>query len=182
MHSALASLGIVYPDEEVEAIFYQLESQFGALTFEAWIALLVEITKDDVSSADQLREAFRDLAGDKGYVTEQDLKFANLGTETVGFLTSVMPCVETEEEAADAAARKPMFDCEWHGTVYATDTPRPWIPGAVVRAPWSHAVRLYCGMCMDVMGIDGVAARSVEPKKEKLSTAKHRVKSVASAC
>lgn len=41
MHSALASLGIVYPDEEVESIYAQLERQFGALTYEAWLTLLV---------------------------------------------------------------------------------------------------------------------------------------------
>lgn len=41
MHSALASLGIVYPDEEVEAIYAQLERQFGTLTYEAWLTLLV---------------------------------------------------------------------------------------------------------------------------------------------
>ncbi|KAL1405125.1 alpha-actinin [Vanrija albida] len=97
MHSALASLGIVYPDEEVEAIYSQLESQFGALTYEAWLALLVEITKDDVSSGDQLREAFRDVGGDKGYVTQQDLKFANLSPDAVRFLSEAMPAVDASE-------------------------------------------------------------------------------------
>lgn len=114
MHSALASLGIVYPDEEVEAIYYQLESQFGALTYEAWLTLLVEITKDDASSADQLREAFRDLAGDKGHVTQQDLKFANLSPEAVRFLSEVMPAVEVEDQAEGLAGSGTStgFDCE----------------------------------------------------------------------
>lgn len=157
MHSALASLGIVYPDEEVEAIYYQLESQFGALTYEAWLALLVEITKDDVSSADQLREAFRDLAGDKGYVTEQDLKFANLGTETVQFLTEVMPAIQ-EDEAPEQpqrqkqdTTRKPKFDCKHEdlSPAQASErvetglklTLRPRIPGTVVCAAWACAMR-----------------------------------------
>ncbi|BEI94756.1 uncharacterized protein CcaverHIS019_0703370 [Cutaneotrichosporon cavernicola] len=96
MHSALASLGIVYPDEEVEAIYAQLERQFGTLTYEAWLTLLVEITKDDASSADQLREAFRDVAGDKGYVTESDLRFANLSPESVRYLAEAMPAVPSE--------------------------------------------------------------------------------------
>lgn len=151
MHSALASLGIVYPDEEVEAIYYQLESQFGALTYEAWLALLVEITKDDVSSADQLREAFRDLAGDKGYVTEQDLRFANLGQETVQFLTSVMPAIDVDEEAPEPqqheSARKPKFDCEYFrdemsrcmlwGTVTDAQTTDSW-NSRLRGAGWCH--------------------------------------------
>jgi len=123
MHSALASLGIVYPDEEVEAIYYQLESQFGNLTYEAWLTLLVscegslitdiqvEITKDDASSADQLREAFRDLGGEKGYVTKQDLKFANLPPDTVRFLSEVMPTVQGEQ-TEDGQSNVLGYDCE----------------------------------------------------------------------
>ncbi|RSH86253.1 uncharacterized protein EHS24_004491 [Apiotrichum porosum] len=114
MHSALASLGIVYPDEEVEAIYYQLESQFGALTYEAWLTLLVEITKDDASSADQLREAFRDLAGDKGHVTQQDLKFANLSPEAVRFLSEVMPAVEVEDQAEGLAGSGTSTGFDYH--------------------------------------------------------------------
>lgn len=53
MHSALASLGIVYPDEEVEAIYYQLESQFGNLTYEAWLTLLV--SRSSMRAADTSR-------------------------------------------------------------------------------------------------------------------------------
>jgi len=56
MHSALASLGIVYAvrsrrclrcgadqiqDDEIENLYGQLENEFGAVTFEAWLALLV---------------------------------------------------------------------------------------------------------------------------------------------
>lgn len=57
MHSALASLGIVYAvggvsdatrdwgliaqDEEIEGIYVQMEEEFGMVTYEAWLALLV---------------------------------------------------------------------------------------------------------------------------------------------
>lgn len=110
MHSALASLGIVYPDEEVDAIYTHFEKEFGALTYEAWLRLLVEITQDDASSAAQLREAFRDVGGDKGFVTEQDLRFANLPPERVRFLCEAMPAVEGESP--------PGFDCEWTKDLY----------------------------------------------------------------
>jgi len=59
MHSALASLGILYAvstfinhssgteidqDDEIETLYGQLEADFGAVTFEAWLALLVSFT------------------------------------------------------------------------------------------------------------------------------------------
>lgn len=69
----------------------------------------MEITKDDASSADQLREAFRDVAGDKGYVTESDLKFANLAPESVRYLAEAMPAVPSEAVGGGV----PGFDCEW---------------------------------------------------------------------
>ncbi|KAL7423718.1 alpha-actinin [Cryptotrichosporon argae] len=100
LHSALASLGIVYADEEIESIYVQLESEFGALTYEAWLALLTEITKDDSSSAEQLRAAFRGLAEDKPYVTELDLRQANVSHEMVRYLASAMPAVEAEDGQA----------------------------------------------------------------------------------
>ncbi len=99
MAAALASLGIVYPvvffkrcrllclinsfqDEDLELIFEQLTQDYGAVTFEAFINLLVSkfnynlvlnITRvlyqvditEDQTSPDQLREAFRGIAGDK---------------------------------------------------------------------------------------------------------------------
>jgi hypothetical protein len=69
----------VIQDEEIDIIYGQLEAEFGEVTYEAWLALLVsflalrmqqltgqtDITKDDSSSADQLREAFRGMAGEK---------------------------------------------------------------------------------------------------------------------
>ena len=41
MSAALASLGIVYTDEDLDYIYDQLLEQYGALTFEAFINLLV---------------------------------------------------------------------------------------------------------------------------------------------
>ncbi|ORY28583.1 calponin homology domain-containing protein [Naematelia encephala] len=94
MHAALASLGIVYADDEIEAIYGQLEADFGAVTYQAWLALLVDITKDDSSSPDQLREAFRSMAGDKPFVTDIDFTQASLPKETIRFLEEVMPLQE----------------------------------------------------------------------------------------
>ena len=42
MIAALASLGIVYSEGDMDLIFNQLVSEYGAVTFEAFINLLVE--------------------------------------------------------------------------------------------------------------------------------------------
>lgn len=41
MMAALASLGIVYSDQDMYAIYDQLVAEYGAVTFEAFINLLV---------------------------------------------------------------------------------------------------------------------------------------------
>ena len=89
MIAALASLGIVYSEEDMDLIYDQLVEEYGAVTFEAFINLLVcfffalllgglsvdlfsalfslfkvEIMEDQ-TSPDQLREAFRGIAKNK---------------------------------------------------------------------------------------------------------------------
>ena len=81
MEAALASLGIVYAvcyffycsarlslineqEEDLYIIYEDLMREYGAITFEAFINLLVGITEDQMS-LDQLREAFQGVAGDK---------------------------------------------------------------------------------------------------------------------
>ncbi|WRT65944.1 uncharacterized protein IL334_002895 [Kwoniella shivajii] len=91
MHAALASLGIVYAEEEIAIIYTELQQKFGQITYEAWLDLLVDLTKDDASSPEQLREAFRGMAADKPYVTDIDFQYAQLPKETVRFLVEIMP-------------------------------------------------------------------------------------------
>ncbi|CDO76696.1 hypothetical protein BN946_scf184975.g5 [Trametes cinnabarina] len=93
MAAALASLGIVYSDEDMDIIYDQLMQDYGAVTFEAFINLLVDIMEDQTSPA-QLREAFRGIAADKPYVTELDLRVAHLPASTIEFLRQAMPSSE----------------------------------------------------------------------------------------
>ncbi|PAV17111.1 actin cross-linking [Pyrrhoderma noxium] len=95
MAAALASLGIVYPDEDLGAIYDQLTIDYGAVTFEAFINLLVDITEDQ-TTPDQLREAFRGIANDKPFVTELDLRVAHLPMSAVEYLREVMPSTEND--------------------------------------------------------------------------------------
>jgi len=102
MTAALASLGIVYSDEDVDAIHAQLVGEYGDVTFEAFINLLVEITEDQ-TTPDQLRDAFRGLAHDKPFVTELDLKMAMLPQSAIDYLREVMPPTTASSEGGEEA-------------------------------------------------------------------------------
>lgn len=82
MTAALASLGIVYSEEDMIFIYDQLVEDYGTVTFEAFINLLVTLftTKyrirrlrlriqvditEDQTSPQQLREAFRGISAGK---------------------------------------------------------------------------------------------------------------------
>ncbi|RDB17949.1 Alpha-actinin-like protein 1 [Hypsizygus marmoreus] len=112
MTAALASLGIVYSDEDMDFIYDQLLQDYGAVTFEAFINLLVDITEDQTSS-EQLREAFRGIATDKPFVTELDLRIAHLPQPAIDYLREVMPSERN-------AAGEPEYDYErWLDDVFA---------------------------------------------------------------
>ncbi|KZP18900.1 hypothetical protein FIBSPDRAFT_791288 [Athelia psychrophila] len=90
MAAALASLGIMYSDDDMDYIYDQLVQNYGAVSFEAFINLLVDITEDQ-TSAEQLREAFQGIAANKPFVTELDLRIAHLPAGAIGYLREVMP-------------------------------------------------------------------------------------------
>ncbi|EIW80884.1 actinin-like protein [Coniophora puteana RWD-64-598 SS2] len=116
MTSALASLGLVYSDEDMNYIYDQLVQDYGAITFEAFINLLVDITEDQ-TSAEQLREAFRGIAADKTthaqpYVTELDLRLAHLPASAIEYLREAMPTSTNE-------VGEPQYDYEqWLDKVF----------------------------------------------------------------
>lgn len=114
MSAALASLGIVYSDEDMDLIYDQLMVDHGAVTFEAFINLLVDIMEDQTSPA-QLRESFRGIAGDKPYVTELDLRVAHLPATAIEFLRQAMP-------SASNGVGEPEYDYErWLDEVFEQD-------------------------------------------------------------
>ncbi|KAG6903161.1 hypothetical protein C0995_004709 [Termitomyces sp. Mi166 len=112
MTAALASLGIVYTDEDMILIFEDLTQAYGAVTYEAFINLLVDITEDQ-TSPEQLREAFRGIATDKPFVTELDLRIAHLPQPAIDYLREAMPNTLN-------AAGEPEYDYErWLDDVFA---------------------------------------------------------------
>lgn len=93
--AALASQGLVYSDEDMTYIYDQLLQDYGAVTFEAFINLLVDITEDQ-TSPDQLRESFLGIAGNKPFVTELDMRLAQLPVSAVDYLSEVIPSTNNE--------------------------------------------------------------------------------------
>lgn len=93
--AALASLGIIYTEDDIEQIHLQLSETFGAVSYDAFLTFLREIT-EDTTSPDQLLEAFQGLAGDKPYVTELDLRLALLPQGSIDYLKAAMPQVQVE--------------------------------------------------------------------------------------
>jgi Ca2+-binding EF-hand superfamily protein len=93
--AALASLGIIYADEDVEVIHYQLEQNFGSVSYDAFLTFLREISEDS-TSPDQLIEAFQGLASDKPYVTELDLRMALLPQGSIDYLVQAMPAAQVD--------------------------------------------------------------------------------------
>ncbi|KAF9013185.1 calponin homology domain-containing protein [Cyathus striatus] len=93
--AALASSGIVYSEEDMDFIYDQLMLDYGAVTFEAFINLLVDIMEDQ-TSPDQLRESFRGIASDKPFVTELDLRIAQLPAASIEYLQNAMPSSPNE--------------------------------------------------------------------------------------
>ncbi|KAF9643282.1 actinin-like protein [Thelephora ganbajun] len=112
MSAALASLGIVYPDEDLDIIYDELLQGYGAVTFEAFINLLVDITEDQ-TTPEQLRDAFRVLANDKPFVTELDLRLAQVPAHSIDYLKEAIPSENNE-------VGEPEYDYEaWLDQVFA---------------------------------------------------------------
>ncbi|KAF8645204.1 hypothetical protein AX16_008031 [Volvariella volvacea WC 439] len=88
--AALASLGVIYAEREYDVIYDQLTRAYGAITFEAFVNLLMDIMEDQ-TTPEQLREAFRGIASDKPFVTELDLRLARLPASAIEYLRDAMP-------------------------------------------------------------------------------------------
>ncbi|KAJ2921710.1 hypothetical protein H1R20_g15383, partial [Candolleomyces eurysporus] len=95
MMAALASLGIVYSDQDMDFIYEQLVADYGAVTFEAFINLLVGITEDQ-TTPDQLLESFQGIAHAKPFVTELDLRLAHIPQTAIDYLVKAMPSTPNE--------------------------------------------------------------------------------------
>ncbi|KAF6241857.1 hypothetical protein HO173_000569 [Letharia columbiana] len=88
--AALASLSLVYDEEEMHEQFMSISSGKGYVTFEQFIRFMVSVTEDQ-NTAEQVFQSFREVADGKPYVTELDLRHSLIPDELVEDLLSSMP-------------------------------------------------------------------------------------------
>lgn len=88
--AAMASLGLFFHEEEIEAIFAKVTGRREEATFEQFIRFMVSITEDK-STPEQLQDAFWTIAGEKPYVTELDLKMCMVPEPAIQYLMRDMP-------------------------------------------------------------------------------------------
>jgi Ca2+-binding EF-hand superfamily protein len=88
--AALASLGLVYDEQEMHERFLEVSDSRGSVSFEQFIRFMVDVTEDQ-NTAEQVFESFREVADGKPYVTELDLTHSLIPDEVVQQLLDTMP-------------------------------------------------------------------------------------------
>lgn len=88
--AALASLGLVYDEQEMHDRFVEVAGRGGSVSFEQFIRFMVDVTEDQ-NTAEQVFESFREVADGKPYVTELDLTHSLIPDDVVQKLIESMP-------------------------------------------------------------------------------------------
>ncbi|WPH02079.1 alpha-actinin-2 [Acrodontium crateriforme] len=88
--AALASLGLVYDEQEMHERFLDVAGHSGSVSFEQFIRFMVDVTEDQ-NTAEQVFESFREVADGKPYVTELDLTHSLIPEDIVKKLVESMP-------------------------------------------------------------------------------------------
>jgi Ca2+-binding EF-hand superfamily protein len=88
--AALASLGLVFSEDEMHESFYETSNGRDYVTFEQFICFMVDVTEDQ-NTAEQVFQSFREVADGKPYVTEMDLRHSLVPDDVIEKLTSIIP-------------------------------------------------------------------------------------------
>ncbi|KAL8827636.1 MAG: hypothetical protein Q9191_003063 [Dirinaria sp. TL-2023a] len=88
--AALASLSLVYDEQEMKETFREVSGGKGYVTFEQFIRFMVAVTEDQ-NTAEQVFQSFKEVADGKPYVTELDLRHSLIPDELVEDLLASMP-------------------------------------------------------------------------------------------
>ncbi|PTB64360.1 hypothetical protein BBK36DRAFT_1136083 [Trichoderma citrinoviride] len=88
--AALASLGLVFSEEEMHDYFVETSGGNQYVTFEQFIRFMVDVTEDQ-NTAEQVFQSFREVADGKPYVTEMDLRHSLVPEEVIETLLNMMP-------------------------------------------------------------------------------------------
>ncbi|KAK5166138.1 alpha-actinin [Saxophila tyrrhenica] len=103
--AALASLGLVYDEQEMHERFVEVAGRGGSVSFEQFIRFMVDVTEDQ-NTAEQVFESFREVADGKPYVTELDLTHSLIPDELVQQLVESMPKHRGPDLQQDRALEK----------------------------------------------------------------------------
>ncbi|KAB5570637.1 hypothetical protein GE09DRAFT_1171187 [Coniochaeta sp. 2T2.1] len=88
--AALASLGLVFSEDEMHEYFLSTSNGRDRVTFEPFIRFMVEATEDQ-NTAEQVFQSFREVADGKPYVTEMDLRHSLVPDEVIDKLVEIIP-------------------------------------------------------------------------------------------
>lgn len=154
--AALASLGLVFSEDEMHDYFLEAASTVPGngsynphkdrVTFEQFIRFMVEVTEDQ-NTAEQVFQSFREVADGKPYVTEMDLRHSLVPDEVIDKLVKIMPAHEGPDLAEDrdmpqfdyiTFMDKMMGDVDQVAEQTAAATGQVKAPPAAAAAPASH--------------------------------------------
>lgn len=105
--AALASLGLVFSEDEMHEYFLATSNGRDRVTFEQFIRFMVEATEDQ-NTAEQVFQSFREVADGKPYVTEMDLRHSLVPDEVIEQLVEIIPPHEGPDMASDRGV--PQYD------------------------------------------------------------------------
>lgn len=109
--AALASLGLVYDEEEMHDVFGSVSCGGRSVTFEQFIRFMVDVTEDQ-NSAEQVWQSFREVADGKPYVTEVDLRHSLIPDTMIEQLVKTMPKVRVMVDDEGEKREEEGFDYE----------------------------------------------------------------------
>lgn len=105
--AALASLGLVFSEDEMHDYFLETSHGRDRVTFEQFIRFMVDVTEDQ-NTAEQVFQSFREVADGKPYVTEMDLRHSLVPDEVIEKLCEIVPPHHGPDMAQDRG--QPQFD------------------------------------------------------------------------
>ncbi|KAI1431931.1 calponin homology domain-containing protein [Xylaria sp. CBS 124048] len=105
--AALASLGLVFSEDEMHDYFVETSRGLDRVSFEKFIRFMVDVTEDQ-NTAEQVFQSFREVADGKPYVTEMDLRHSLVPDEVIEQLCNIIPPHNGPDMAEDRGV--PQFD------------------------------------------------------------------------
>ncbi|KAF5010547.1 hypothetical protein FDECE_3289 [Fusarium decemcellulare] len=105
--AALASLGLVFSEDEMHDYFLDTSNGRDYVTFEQFIRFMVDVTEDQ-NTAEQVFQSFREVADGKPYVTEMDLRHSLVPDEVIDQLIEIMPAHNGPDMSEDRGM--PQYD------------------------------------------------------------------------